>query len=840
MPGEVEPIAGGSKRQAFIQRSLDVLLENRDFEVKRAVYRSAVPHWVDVELLHQLSGDGEGLAVALEDLLELKLAQRDARGYVYYRDEVRELLLGWLRLNTPQDYLEANRIALAYFSQLAGQAQVTERPRLEREALYHQLILDESGGLRQLNEKLLEACYYHQLDTAELLVARAEELRAQLSPNGRRWMKYFLACLDLVNRRYKEAEERLNQLAQEQLDNRLRALVSWKLGQVLVARQQWSQAIRLYKFSLETLPGKDEPTDRARVLLAYGEAYRDLAERSGGHEVGFGERSSRIRRWMLFFQHLPFLMIEWLVQRVSFLPSLYFGTNYQDWIIDRLLYVAKGWMAKAEHLFAIKENQVELSEARLALAGLEHQVGHWSRARQRYARLEMNPVIFTSRYRMAKVHLGQGRADLTEGKLPKAIDELGKAARTFRVFQDPLSEGAASFLLGQAFSSQGKDVQAAEAFLNSAQAYETAGDRQALTRSVWTLEGLARRNPLPEALLDRIQTLLKRIPVRHTITRFPDRLLQLYRSLALLVALPLAYMLVYQVGSDSVILLSFLETLFVSPSNQIEQPLLLILTLLGKLVLPILLAFWIYRGIYSALGVIVVYFLGRQLVLIEQEQPVHLEIDAQAITWFSNRVDGQEARGQKADGPQAVEKVQKLAWTEIYEAVTINYQAISRPIGLISRMLLQGNPEVLAVEGLTIGYNFLCSEISAALARREPALKTSTRTFTFAEWRSTLVVSMLVLAFVGYLFYIGQIEVSGGFSEDTFTLPISTIVEFTVRTLLLVLPAVMLWRVLVFRLRLRHALGKGAAILANSWVLVAALIVSLLAVRWLLYLALTE
>jgi tetratricopeptide (TPR) repeat protein len=841
VPVEADRNMESDRRRHFIQRSLEVLLQDLDPDVAKIVYISAVPHWFDQELLHRLAGDEEGWENVLEVLLELQLAQQDSQGHVRYQDEVRKILLSWQRQNGSLEYLEANRISCDYFLERANQAPMTERPRLEREALYHQLVFDESGGLRLLNQKLQEAYSYHQLDSAELLVDQVEELRAQLSRSGQQWLNYFAACQELAARKYDLAEALFGELASDNHDIILGALINWRLGQVLVAQHRWSQAMQLYEECLKHLGEKDEPANRARVLLSLADAYRNLAEHSGGYAMGLIEHPSRFRRFLLFCQHLPFLCLEWVVQRVSFLPSLYFGTDYQNWIIDRLLFVAEGWMAKAERLLARTNKPVELSEARLALAGLEHQVGRWSRARRRYTKLEADPVITNSEYRFAKVRIGQGRASLTEGKLPEAIQQLSEAARTFQAFQDPVSTSTATFLLGQAFTKLGKPDKAAEAFLDSAEASEAARDNLALTRALWSIEALTKSSVLPEPLRARFETLLQRVPARHTITRFPARILQLYRNLALVAALPLAYALVYRIGSDAVILLYFLETAFLSSYDRLEDALLLFLLLLAKLALPVLLAFWIYRGIYGLLGLIAVYVLGNQLVLIEREQPVHLSIDPEAITIYASQTNRTSPGEQVSTGVVITpENVQKLAWSEITEAVTVNYRIISRPIDLISRMLLRSGSTMLMVEGLTLGYHFLRRDIEAWLARRLSPLKLHTNTFTFLEWRSTLVVSTLVLAFISYLFYIGQIEVSVGFDENVRTLPISTIIQFSVLTLLSALPAVILWRVLIHRFRLDRKYGKGTAIIHIGLILAAALLTSVIAVRWILYLALTK
>ena len=146
----------------------------------------------------------------------------------------------------------------------------------------------------------------------------------------------------------------------------------------------------------------------------------------------------------------------------------------------------------------------------------------------------------------------------------------------------------------------------------------------------------------------------------------------------------------------------------------------------------------------------------------------------------------------------------------------------------------------LVVESLTNGYQFLEHDIQAVLTKRTVPLKIQTSTFTFLEWRSTIILSLLVLAFIGYLSHIGQIEISGGIGENLRTLYISTIVDFTIRTLLLVLPAMVLWRVLFHRIWLNNQFRIATSILSMIVMFIASVITSLIAVRWILYLALTK
>jgi hypothetical protein len=843
----VNPSADNLTRQAYLQGLIDDLLESLTPGTRQAVYRCAVPHWVDAALLVHLDGEGQ-LSLALPLLLEYQFIQYDSLARLRYLGEVRKLLLTRLRREAPGEYLEANRVAYNYFIGLATDGKAQALPGLEREALYHLLVLDESAGLRLLNEKLEEGGYYRQLGTVEQLVDQAGQLRGQLSENGLRWLSYFEGCLDLLYGKNQSGEVNFEQLVRSSTGTILGALAGWKLGVALVARQQWSSAIRLMKDSLDIIAKTDETTYQARVLMSLGEAYCDLAERSGGTDLGVVDHHGKVRRLFVFLQHMPFLILEWLVRRISVLPSLYFGTNYQDWIIDRLMYVAEGWLYKAERLLAGSENMVELTEARLALAGVEHQVGHWARARQRYAALKKSTVIQKSPYRWAKVQLREGRANLAEGRSGLAIAQLSESAETFRSFQNWASVGQAYYLLGQAYAAQDNPEKAGETFLACAEVFETIHDSLALTRAIWSMEQLVESFRISTRLSDRIRIMVERIPSRHAITRFPEQILWLYRILALVIALPLTCVLVYMVGSSSSIAVSFVEITLLVFSRGMEQSVLLVLLVIGPLLMAVMFSFWIYRGIYSLFGLFTVYILGNLLVPIERQQPTHIAIDSIGITKYSSQVVREEIRGHDSPEVHGEEQVQvqKMAWDLITDAVSDNYQAISRPIGLISRTLLCAGTEVLSIEGVTSGYRFLIRDIQSALASRAVPLKLRVKTFTFLEIKSILIAFLgvfpFVVSFVLYLYNIGQIEIYGFLpnSDIAIPLPVSTLVDFTFSALMPVLLAVMLWRLFVHILRLRKILGPQFTTIPPLAILSAAILSTAISVGFLLYLALTK
>jgi TolA-binding protein len=836
---ETEQNSSTKDQQAGLRQAIAALLQTVDPGVARAIYRAAVPHWMNRALLRRFTDDSIDLTEILETLVNFQFARLDSQGRLLFRDEVRDLLLEQLRQDSPEEYLETTRIALTYLEELIPAAAATERPTLEREALYHHISLDEASGLFLLNEKLTQALYFRQLGEAERLVKLVALLRGQLGEEGRLWLLYFDACLDLVYRRNANGEAQFRNVIKESSSPILAALAHWKLGQIRVDQQRWSEAIQLYKTSIKTLSGTGKDVYLARVWMSLGSAYCDLAEKSGGLAGSPQETNTVTSRLAAFLFHFPFLILKALVRHISFIPSFYFDSNYQDWIIAYLMSRAAGWFRRAERLFAMTENQLEVSEARLALAKVEHQLGGWSRARLRYATLENTPAVNQSQYRTAKVRLGQGQADLEEGNVADAIAHLSEAERTFQNFQDTSLIAITSFLLGQALEKQGRPANAAEIFLQSCEAYQVVGDHLSRTRVLWSLETLTKRFQLPSELRVKVDSLLYGVAERECITRFPEGISRFYRRLAALLAFPITYGLTVFTG-----LLGILFLLIAIENGALQfiyrggADLLITLVNLMWLVLLILAAFWTCRGIYSITGLAAVYLLGSRLSRIEREQPIHLAKDGQGIERYSDWDNAQSSATRELPDHSSGQSVQKLAWADITRMLSVDFKLWRQPIYLISRTLLQANSDVLTIEGMTAGYESFKKDIEKTLADQFTSSKIRNYDFSvLGNWTTPAVVLFSLI--VSIIFYmIGQIEILMGSGANATSLPVSSVVAFGTLNLILVLMAVVLWRLWRHRTHLEKEVGHWESAIPTWLILAAAVFSTLIAAGWLLLQAL--
>lgn len=821
-----------SERHAGFKNAIETLLQDIAPEIASAIYLGAIPHWVNRALMQRLVGENVDLSEVFETLVDFQLARLDARGRLHYRDEVRKILLGKLQQNRPEDYLSGSRVAKSYFDELEREAVATERPALQREALYHLLSLDQASGLYLLNEKLEEAFYFRKLGEAEMLVKQAEERREQFSEHGRLWLLYFGACLDLVYRREDYGKTRFSELITKASGQVLQPLARWKLGQIYVKQQRWSEAIKLYKDGLKELSAQREASNRyrARVLMSMGDAYEDLAEQSGGLISISHENYGRASRIFHFLLDLPFVILEWLVHWIRFLPSMYFKANYQDWIIAYLLLSAGRWFRQAEHLFAVMGDSLELTETRLALAKVEYQMGNLSRASYQYALLEKMPEINQSHYRTAKVHLGQSRVLIQQGKLSQAINRLADAVKVFQSFQDMTSAGAAYFLLGQAYNRQAKPVAAAQAFVESVRAFQEEGNSLALSRALWNLDSLCTRSQLPPELHEQIETILSQFPERHSLTRFPQKIIRWYRRLALLFALPLSYGLTVLLGVlGFAMFLIFLE---ISAIHFTVAELFFTLANIAWLALIIILAAWAGRGIYSIVGLIAVYILGNRLARIEQEQPLHVTIGTHGISSSADRSTELDFATPGSANSQSTPQPNELSWESITQYISLDFMLRQQPIYLISRTILKAGSQVLIIEGMTARYDSFKRDIQNALGARVPAIAPKNHNFTFLEKWSILAAVLFSLVIETILYAVGRIKISTG--PDEVPLPVSTIVAFTTVTLIPTIVAVVFWRLWQHRLRLEKDVEYQDTVIPTWLLLAAAIFSTLIVVTWIL------
>jgi tetratricopeptide (TPR) repeat protein len=818
-------IPGAAERRASMGHAAEALLTSLPSEVGDIIRLGAIPNWFDRKLLARLCGRELDAVQAMPYLDRLRFVRKDTQGRFRYHGEVRDYLLAWWKARQrDRHYVVANQHALAYFSALAEAATEVERPVYEREVLYHLLIVDESVGLGYLSARFETACGRHQLSLAEAFVARAAELGDILSDEGRMWLQYFQARLDLIHRQGDAGESVFQDLAERAPASVLRALALASLGEILVKRQQWSRAITLYRTSLAWLQQDRAPIYDARIMLAIGDAYRDLADSCGGFLVESDRSLDSANRLLYSLQYLPFLIYEELVHRVSFFPNWYFGTCYQDWVLAYLRMEAVRWYRRAEKQLQDVGDRQYLAEAQLSLADLEYQLGRWSRARRRYQRLLDTDEIKGSHYRTARVRLGQGQSLLDQERLSEAEVALSEALQGFRRFEDHGSIGIAAALLGRLYAVQDRPTQAASIYVESAQAFGAAGAQLARTQVIWALEGLGKSTMLPHEQQQQVEAAISQVSERHYISRFPERLLEWFRRLAVWGALPLTYALTFVLGLGLTTSIWIIEGLFVTGLSGVRaaKTTLDFLILIAAATLPVVLALWIYRLIYTFMGAIVVHFLGRRLIPIEQEQPCYYATDAAGLVQYD------ASRG----------STDRVAWSDISLCASVDYFQHQVRIPLISSTVLaRGSSPIAVVGGITAGYSHLKQDIARHLDQQPDSPVQQNLDFRILH-RPWIAISILIsLALALYAVITGGFSIGAGDqSTDVSRVLLSSFILPFIVTMLLVFPAVTLWRLIHHRRILLNRLGYRIKAMP-SWLLwPAAILCTIVTVLWILML----
>lgn len=182
--------------------------------------------------------------------------------------------------------------------------------------------------------------------------------------------------------------------------------------------------------------------------------------------------------------------------------------------------------------------------------------------------------------------------------------------------------------------------------------------------------------------------------------------------------------------------------------------------------------------------------------------------------------------------PQPVmQMAQRLLWSEITDFIQADFKVRSTPISILSRSFLKTDMQTLTLEGITSDYAFFKGAIEKRLAEQGLHLKRYKRDFVFLETRWTLAVLGFCLGLVICLFASGQIEATG---NDT-PLPVSAIVVFMVLTVSVVFPPTILWRLWLYIRHLRKDVGLGARFMSTSLILIAAILTSVMATAWILF-----
>jgi tetratricopeptide (TPR) repeat protein len=526
--------------------------------------------------------------------------------------------------------------------------------------------------------------------------------------------------------------------------------------------------------------------------------------------------------------NLPFLVYDGLLQRVSFLPGGWtFSTNYQEWIISYLLETAARWYRKAERQFNAVNDRRGLVEARLALADIERQNRRWSRAEDILRRLSQSAEVQSSPYRTARIRLGEGGVALAQGRLAAAESATTQALEAFRYFQDYSSVGSAASQLARTLRLSGRAEQAAPALLESLSAYRRAGDNLMHTHILWDLEQLNQDAALPDDQQEGITQAIDGVRERYYLARYPRTLLKWFRRLALVVALPLSYLLTLIGGLVLVYSLAILEVFLLGSLGQINLGAIgagdFLVLVVGAL-LPVPLALWLYRLIYSVLGMGLVRLLGRRLTPIEREQPDLI------ITY----PEGLVVRRRETEASP------EWSWAQVGGMASVDYCLRQHPIQLISGTMLVPAEDraapLFTLEGITAGYENLKRDAAARLGTEAPRLDLN---FIFLDGRWTLAGLLLSAAYAALVVGLGKSRIGASLStaapSDEIVLWFTSFVLMFAPSVLVIFPAGVLWRLVRHRMKLKRETGFRS-LAVPTWLLWAAATVStLFAILWMIF-----
>lgn len=775
-------------------RFLDDWLAQASPDLVEALRRAALPHAFDADLLSAILGaDNMETGQRIEGLHRSGLIVEVAPGRFAVRPLLRPLLLLRLQTEAPEAYRRWSNIAAAYY-----RARTEGDDEAASEALYHQVGAGGEESIAALRAAFEQAATQRGWGAAEGVATTASEHGPALDVRAQEWLSFLQARVDLAFRRFGAAEARLQSLrtsVQSDLRGQVLAVLAQLLREVGRADEAdacFVEALELFRFN------RDFPA-AAQLLVAQGDAVLLLATRLGGLPGETGETRPWPQRWLQAVQHAPFFLYRWFSRRIAVLPNLYFGGNYQDWVIIHLCYQAIDDYEQAAQQLAqaatdLTAAQDELRiDVEIRLADLYHRLGEWAKAGHLFAQLSDSPALQTDDYRQAVLHLARARAALSKNLHREAIQRLETVRPVFERYGDSSALARAYLLLGHCRVAAANPDAAVADYAVSIDHALAAHELIEATHALSLLHHLVQHAPITPASHRRITESEQRLDNRGYIVRFPGPLHRRLQGLALYVAIPLAYLLVFLLAGQVRRLGLGLEFAAVAiPAGAIRP--IEWLGNFGLLVFVPLLSLWFYELVYATAG-----------------------------WWFVRRLPG---IGLTGAGPtyivttpagtvrkQATSQ-DEMAWESVERCVQLDVRWWRRPSALLSRLALMDGERLLTVEGIVNDYEDCQNDIFGRLStveRRQTMLDLS-YSFLRSPWMFIALALTLVMALVAILglldpeheLAIWSLKLADGTVYD---LPITTILAEINIWGLRFIPIVALLRLLAGRASVRRVLG---------------------------------
>lgn len=706
---------------------------------------AALPHRIDLNLLTSLIEERED-APALRENLPLLVEQLRRTQILIPIDEAGELprftMQSASRERLIQNWQTEHLAAYQQLSLLAARFYFNRLPENrsdDLEYIYHLLAANEEQGAELMAVAFEQALAQHQIGRAERLQRYAQEQAPILNVTAQAWIRYFEARVELAKQHHERSEAILLRLAEETIDPYLRAQALMSLAAIQASTQRWPEAFGSFAAAEALYLQVGDQFQLARLHAAQGAAYVHLATALGGLAEAFPMTESSLRRWATRIQHGPFLLYRWLSRRFNILPNLYFGTNYQDWFIIRLYYEAIRRYEQALSLLTGSGSQdagageVFLADIEIRLADLQHIIGRWKLAEQKFARLADSAVAKANDYRDATLHLAMGRAALARGRSSEARSDLEGAYRTFEEYEDLSSLTVTGRLLGYTELKSGHVDVAVTVYLESGEAARNNRDFLAATEIGWVLARLQEQNKLPQTHDQKITQFRESLRQRAYIARFPGELLEHFRRRAAYIVAPLIFALIWLLGAQALFLAGGLETFYRAALNDSIR-----LLELGAVVLffaaLILLTVWGYELIYVLIG----RRYARNLPIedLSRHQPKYVLLQQDALYVRDERSEQR-----------------KFSWDDIKEIISADWSFWRAPVALFSQfILISTSSSELVLEGIFRQYGNLKLDIGKHLERtsKSPVVEKFDFSFFRSWWTLLALLLTLIMAYITF------------------------------------------------------------------------------------------
>jgi tetratricopeptide (TPR) repeat protein len=250
---------------------------------QRMVCLSALPLWLDAEILTTLHGSREEADKALEILEKLLLLTRVSDKRYNIRSEEHRQLFRMAYARYLVDFEEANLSLARYFIELVEKTDdSSEQFSLGRSVIYHLLAVGEPAGREWLAYLFDDAEARGLTGVTRQLIQPLKRLRFLFSLEDRATLSVYRARAANLTGNYRYAERLLRTICSLKVSPILLAVSHRVLGQALADQQHWEEAIQELKKSLKILEPSGNSFSLALTWSSMGDLYQEMANFSGG------------------------------------------------------------------------------------------------------------------------------------------------------------------------------------------------------------------------------------------------------------------------------------------------------------------------------------------------------------------------------------------------------------------------------------------------------------------------------------------------------------------------------------------------------------------------------